>query len=159
MPATSVSEIQPFKYGSDWSRKSAKSKNTNVPWDFIHCTIWLKFGTMVENYCGHKISKICSSEISVTRLNIFWNFELWPTYPKWRPKLLPVPILTWDSYSAPSTWSKTNIISRGSLGHFLRYSRPKFKNLKKFQTSYKLQNVAIFWYSVAVVVLYRCAKL
>ena len=31
MPATLVSEIQPFKYGSDLSHKSAKSKNANVP--------------------------------------------------------------------------------------------------------------------------------
>ena len=95
---------------------------------------------MVEDHCGHKISKICMWEILVTRLNIFWNSELWSIYPKWRPKLLPVPVLTSDSCSTTSTWSKTNIISRGSLWYFLRYLRPKFTNLKKFKrvTNYRM---------------------
>jgi len=74
MPATLVSEIQPCKYGSELSRKSVESKNANIPQSPIHCTISLKFGTMVEDHCGHKMSKICLSEILVTRL-IFLKFR------------------------------------------------------------------------------------
>jgi len=52
--------------------------------------------------------------------------------PKWRPKLLPVPVFISDSHSTPTTWSKTSIISRGSDGYFSRYLGPKFENLKTF---------------------------
>jgi len=74
----------------------------------------LKFGIVGEDNGGHKISKIkiCSSEILVTRLNIFLKFRTLAHISKMAAKTTSGYGLTSYSYSTPPTWSKTDIISR-----------------------------------------------